>query len=232
MRATVLALAAAALVPAFAPVVAADPPPEPAGRRCAYAATTDPRPGAPEDRMTGEGYGGPMVGEGTLICTLRVNSNRHDGPYVWRKEQPAVAGVAAFAESLEYDSGDDDQDYLCTSWRQPDGTTLYWHPGVPDQRPWRSEPGYWTTDGTAPCSAAVQIPGYSLIDEIDYIVCSYLLQDGHTGPYDPQQPYRVYVDDDGDVYLDDDGDGRIQGDEIFWDCPPYGWHDPADDPLQ
>ena len=225
---TSVTICVAALAVTSAPAGRAAPPSEgPLGRRCGYVAYR-----GEDGEVAGTVDGGPMAGHGTLVCTLVRDIGRHDNPaVVWRFEQPSVEGVAVLPPRLAgWQAEEHEDDFVCTSWRYPDGTTIYWRGAVQRSWPLEDEPGHWTTDPASECVDRTDWDAGPLLD-VDERLCP-VLRTRHSGPFHPPHPYRAYVDDDGDVYLDDDGDGRIQGDEVWWDCPPYQWVDPARDPLQ
>ena len=202
--------------------VASPPTPGPRGRGCSYSASSDPSPEAGDDAMTGQVNAGPMIGDpgGTLHCTIRVNVNNHAGGGVAADVAcPADSnGVIVCGTTVNYTSGEDDQDYLCMKYRRPDGTWVYWHPADDkgDLDPTNDEPGHWSGNSNKPCSRAIQISTGPIFDAIDALTCPELAK--HEG-WGPGNAY--YIDSEGDVFIDFNGDGIIQDDEIVWDCPLY-----------
>ena len=182
MRKLALAsLAAGAIATSFSvPAVQASPPVDgPDGARCAYTATSDPAPGAGDDDMTGEVHAGPLAWDRpfTVHCSLQRNDNVHNGPSndLWRESQAAQGNDARVAymapRSVNYTSGENDQEYLCTSVTHGGGT-LYWV-GVadPDGIPASGDEtgGYWTTYSSRTCSEATQAgtgPTCDLVDDL------------------------------------------------------------------
>ena len=226
-KVTLATIALSALVGSLLQTIAHASPPAndgPRGRLCSYSASSDPSPEAGDDAMTGQVNAGPMIGEagGTLHCIIRVNVNSHAGGGVAADVScPADSnGIIVCATTVNYTSGEDDQDYMCIAYQKPDGTWRYWHPADDkgDLDPTNDEPGHWTPNSNKPCSPATQFSTGPVWDAIDAILCPLLAQfEG----WDPTMTF--YIDAEGDVFIDiAPPDDMIQWEtELLWDCPLY-----------
>ena len=216
--------------------VASPPTPGPRGRGCSYSASSDPSPEAGDDAMTGQVNAGPMIGDagGTLHCIIRVNVNSHAGGGIAADVAcPADSnGMIVCGTTINYTSGEDDQDYMCMSYRKPDGGWLYWHPTEVNDPidPTDDEPAHWTPNSNKPCSRATQISTGPIFDAIDALTCPEIAK--HAGPGN-----GYFIDTEGDVFIDmnDNGDSEASYDadwaaEWVWDCPLYTF-DPGNPDL-
>ena len=235
---TLATIALSALAGSLLQTTAEASPPTtgPRGRGCSYSASSDPSPAAGDDAMTGQVNAGPMIADagGTLHCKIRVNVNNHAGGGVAADVScPADSnGVIVCATTVDYTSGEYDQDYLCTSYQKPNGSWLYWHPSDDkgDLDPTNDEAGHWTANSNKPCSPATQIstgPIIDAIDAIDAILCIHLRKLSGPGPRNV-----YFIDTEGDVFVDLllDNATHVPPDEAFerdwvqdlvWDCPYY-----------
>lgn len=242
MRKLLLAsIAASAVITSLvAPVASAAPLPSgPSGARCGYDANSDPSPDAGPDDMIGEIDGGPLAWDRpfTLHCVIQVNNPLHSDPDTLAKNDAAAVGsgtawvAVAPPKQVAYQSGEFDQDYLCTEVVYAGGT-LYWSAASdPDGLPNTGDevPGFWTTNASAPCNPATQTstgPVVRLLEqlEITYVdptLCAVLKQLHAVTPA-PVGP--LYIDTEGDVFLDLNLNGITESDwqnDLFWDCPLY-----------
>ena len=226
-RLTLATIALSALAGSMLQTTATASPPTngPRGRLCSYSASSDPSPEAGDDAMTGQVNAGPLVADvgGTLHCIIRVNVNSHAGGGVAADVSCAADsnGIIVCATTVNYTSGEDDQDYLCTSYQKPDGSWLYWHPSDDkgDLDPTNDEAGHWTTNSNKPCSAATQISTGPIFDAIDALTCPVLASNKGTGPGG-----LYHIDSEGDVFVDSNLNGISESDwqnDLVWDCPLY-----------
>ncbi len=213
--------------------------PGPTGPKCGYTAVSDPGPDAGPDAMTGEVHAGPLTWDRdfTVHCSLQRNDNVHNGTSndVWRESQGAEGTATTWvahmpSRPVNYTSGENDRDYLCTSVTSAGGT-IYWVGAEdPDGIPGTGDEsgGYWTSDPNRACSAATQFSTGPLIDLINGIViefvdptlCEALKALRTVLPANP----LVLIDREGDVFIDSDLDGISEGDwqdDMFWDCEAY-----------
>jgi hypothetical protein len=242
----VASLALSALAMSFvAPAAQAGPAtPGPDGRKCSYAAVSDPAPDADENAMTGQANAGPLVWDRafSVQCIVQVDSNLHNGTSndadsisCSAQEGPPGTWTVQCEDTLNYISGEESQDYLCTQVTYSGGT-LYWHPtdpgpdgiaGTPDD----GEAGHWTTDPNTPCSAADQQstgPIIDLLNELIFepldalLICPALK--AARPVVNAIAPGLVFIDAEGDLFIDLNGNGIFEADaenDIFWDCPFY-----------
>ena len=214
----------------------ASPPADgPRGRGCNYSVSSDPSPEAGDDAMTGQVNAGPMLADagGTLRCIIRVNVNSQAGGGVAADVScPADpnGGVIVCATTVDYTSGEDDQDYLCMSYRKPDGSWLYWHPyDHKGDLDWRNdEPGHWTSTSDQPCTLPLQItgPGPDPVFLIDALTCPEIAAHAGVGPNN-----TYLIDWEGDILINLHGHGPLKAhyeahweNELIWDCPLYTFY--------
>jgi hypothetical protein len=175
----------------------------PDGRKCGFNSVTDPGTEG-GDVQTGEINGGPLVGTGTLTCTIQVGGAFHDDPDNGASASASGAGVVALPPTLvSYNSPENVPVFLCTSFTTASGT-IYWVPGATPLE------GAWTSNAHSLCGLATSagtddLEPYELL--LDQIICPVLATLEGVGV-----PGVVEVGDQGDVF--------VAGD-LFWDCPPY-----------
>ncbi len=134
-------MVAAATAP-YSPASAGPPADGPSGILCGF--TSEEEPGADGDVQTGEIDGGPIVGTGTLTCTIQVGYALHSGADAARASASGSTVVVLLPMIVSYVSPPDVPVYLCSEWRDWSGT-YYWH-----RQPTFGD-GHWTTDPNKPC---------------------------------------------------------------------------------
>ena len=192
-----LAVAAAgALLAATASTAAAAPAEGPAGAPCAL--TQGFGPTVPEERADTLS-GGPLLGSGTLTCTLQLGAATHDGADTASVRAVGGTVVVIWPVVVTYPYAGEQQ-YVCTSFTDARGRTLYRNGAT----------GGWDDDGRVPCDKIVgyeDIQVHEVVAAVDAAVCPVFAQAA------PGVPGVVDVSPKGDVDL--------LG-EPFWFCPPYG----------
>ncbi len=160
-------VAATMVATAFvAPSHAAPPPGGPTGRKCGFHAITDVTREA--GWQTGDIDAGPLVtGEaGTLVCSIHVNNNTHDGSALVTETVGDTAGLVAVMapRPLNYPATMADDVSLCTTWVGASGT-LYWaspNPAVP------TDQGHWDSTSST-CGVAATV----WVSTPDGVICVY-----------------------------------------------------------
>ena len=135
----VVATLAATVVPASASPL----PTGPVGRVCEL--TQVPDLYVDDGWQGGDLRAGPLytAEPGTLVCSVHVNNNSHNGAAYASASFPAANGVVFGTAPVVYQATDADSVSLCATWYGASGT-LYWHapnPAIPtDSGAWNSGP--------------------------------------------------------------------------------------------
>jgi hypothetical protein len=164
---------------AFAPVgnawsTVSEPGP---GEPCAFVSVTD--EDSADDTQTAEVDGGPLAlvgddglpGSGTLVCTIRVDSNSHSGPVAAAASAHGIGVVVLAPTFVQFTATATQALYLCASYVDDDGGSLYWvHTGGD------FDGGYWSADPDAECYGAIEPPSpLPVVELLDATVCPVLL---------------------------------------------------------
>jgi hypothetical protein len=131
----------------------------PQGQKCSMNSATD--VGNEPGIQTGVMRGGPLVGTGTLICTIHLDNNiTHNSPYL---VAPAGPGQIAYTGSGVVVGGPTAISFhataaniisVCAEWHPGGGgATLYWKGGNIAA----AEFGYWSTDSGSKCGEATSV---------------------------------------------------------------------------
>jgi hypothetical protein len=197
MRRIAVLLTLSALAGAV-PAAGSPPVPGPSGVLCSF--------------VTLEGVGtvitgGPVVGDGTLTCTIQVGGGYHAAADNGAIASASNSGVVVVNPSLRsFVVPTNIPVYLCTQWTPSAGPTLYWNAS--------NDPlvqGYWTTDAYRDCSLAFEAgmeDDDPLIDVVSSVVC-------------PVLPLVFTGTVGGTVTITPQGDVIVAGTPVY-DCPPYG----------
>jgi hypothetical protein len=123
------------------------------GVLCSLSSVTDPNAEGGATQF-GEVHGGPLAlvddsgapGSGTLVCTLQVGEATHVGVDQAGASAHGVGVVVLPPSTISYALPSDAEVFLCTSFVDDSGATLYWdEPASPDV------PGSWSADPGASC---------------------------------------------------------------------------------
>jgi hypothetical protein len=232
----VAAIALSAVASSFVTSAHAGPPvPGPNGRKCGFNSTTDPDPNQTDpDWQTGEINGGPIIGDGTLTCTMHVGGTglHNDSATICASASASDGNVVILAEAFGCHMPENVEVYECTKWTPTGGTAIYWIPGNDNGTP--TDPtddpaGYWYGGPTPPakaCGGATSFSTGPIIDAIndilvgfDPLICGALLTLKATvSPLADDPAGVVYITPATDPA--GGGDLYIAG-EFIWDCPPY-----------
>ena len=197
---TVLAALVAVPLPA---AQAGTEEPGPAGSNCGFWSVNDPG----TNHFTAALYGGPLVGNGTLTCTIQVGGPTHADPDD-ATASAANSGVVVLNPTVvEYDTAPDQDVYLCTQWTPAGGTPLYLHGGddVEDGHHWSSDPASTCEVAVRHSSEDGQDVFRTLVDPLLCPLIPVVLTGSVAG---------------GLVTVDETGDVVVAGQNLY-NCPPY-----------
>jgi hypothetical protein len=147
------AVAATALATCVTPSHAG-PTDLPIGQKCRFNSTTDVTREA--GWQTGDINAGPLVtgATGTLVCSIHVNNNTHDGVALVTETADATGVAVVMApRTLNYQATAADDVALCTAWIPTAGAPLYWRGGNTAT----ADLGSWETSPSTQCGVATSI---------------------------------------------------------------------------
>lgn len=173
---------------------------------CGFASVTDQYPEAPDDYAIGVIWGGPVLEDGTLTCTIQVGGAIHENPDNGARRSATGTDGRTLLDPVfvSYQWASMVPIYLCDQFTDAHGMRYYYDETTSS----------WTTSSSANCRLAISVgtddpvfnPVQDVVEALDPVLCQVL---------------RIVRGVPGIVETTPEGDLYVLG-ELTWDCPPYG----------